>query len=72
MREMFFKDASELQENYQDLIDNKKLTKKAMCDLCIPFRDKYKLTDLQTLRIARKEMDLSEMVALVGYCAEVE
>lgn len=72
MREMFFKDASELQENYQDLIDNKKLTKKAMCDLCIPFRDKYKLTDLQTLRIARKEMDLSEMVALVGYGVEVE
>ena len=62
---MFFKEASELQENYQDLIDNKKLTKKAMCDLCVPFRDKYKLTDLQTLRIARKEMDLSEMVALV-------
>ena len=72
MREMFFKDASELQENYQDLIDNKKLTKKAMCDLCIPFRDKYKLTDLQTLRIARKEMDLSEMVALVGYGVEVD
>lgn len=65
MGEMFFKEASELQENYQDLIDNKKLTKKAMCDLCIPFRDKYKLTDLQTLRIARKEMDLSEMVELV-------
>lgn len=65
MGEMFFKEASELQENYQDLIDNKKLTKKAMCDLCVPFRDKYKLTDLQTLRIARKEMDLSEMVALV-------
>lgn len=65
MGEMFFKEASELQENYQDLIDSKKLTKKAMCDLCVPFRDKYKLTDLQTLRIARKEMDLSEMVALV-------
>lgn len=62
---MFFKDASELQTNYQDLIDNKKLTKKDMCDLCIPFRDKYKLTDLQTLRIARKEMDLSEMVTLI-------
>lgn len=65
MGEIFFKEASELQENYQDLIDNKKLTKKAMCDLCVPFRDKYKLTDLQTLRIARKEMDLSEMVAFV-------
>ena len=65
MTETFFKEASELQNKYQDLIDNRKLTKKAMCDLCVPFRDKYKLTDLQTLRIARKEMDLSEMVALV-------
>lgn len=64
MRETFFKEASELQEKYQALIDERKLTKKNMCDLCIPFRDKYGLTDLQTLRIARKEMDLSEMVTL--------
>ena len=61
---MFFKEASELQEKYQALIDERKFTKKNMCDLCIPFRDKYGLTDLQTLRIARKEMDLSEMVTL--------
>lgn len=53
-----------LQENYQKLIDERKLTKKAMCDLCIPFRDKYSLTDLQTLRIARKEMDVSEIASL--------
>ena len=59
-----FKEIAELQENYQRLIDKKQLTKKAMCDLCVPFRDKYKLTDLQTLRIARKEMEISEMVAL--------
>ena len=64
MNNNFFKEASELQDNYQKLIDEKKLTKKAMCDLCVPFRDKYSLTDLQTLRIARREMDLSEMVAL--------
>lgn len=66
MEQNFYKDASELQEKYQELIDKRKLTKKAICDLCIPFRDKYNLTDLQTLRIARKEMDLSEMVALVN------
>ena len=60
----FYEEASELQKEYQKLIDERKLTKKAMCDLCIPFRDKYNLTDLQTLRIARKEMDLSEMVDL--------
>ena len=64
MNNNFFKEASELQDNYQELIDEKKLTKKAMCDLCVPFRDKYGLTDLQTLQIARREMDLSEMVAL--------
>ncbi|MBQ7391610.1 MAG: hypothetical protein IJV73_02895 [Clostridia bacterium] len=64
MNSDFFKEASELQDNYQKLIDEKKLTKKAMCDLCVPFRDKYGLTALQTLRIARREMDLSEMVNL--------
>ena len=64
MNNDFFKEASKLQDDYQELIDKKKLTKKAMCDLCVPFRDKYSLTDLQTLRIARREMDLSEMVAL--------
>ena len=64
MDSMFYKESAELQRNYQKLIDERKLTKKAMCDLCIPFRDKYALTDLQTLKIARQEMDLSEMVAL--------
>ena len=61
----FYEEASELQKEYQKLIDERKFTKKDMCDLCIPFRDKYNLTDLQTLRIARKEMDLSEMVDLI-------
>lgn len=64
MNNDFFKEASKLQDDYQELIDKKKLTKKAMCDLCVPFRDKYGLSDLQTLRIARRDMDLSEMVAL--------
>lgn len=64
MNNDFFKEASKLQDDYQKLIEEKKLTKKAMCDLCVPFRDKYGLTDLQTLRIARKEMDLSEMISI--------
>lgn len=55
-----------MQEKYQRLVDERKLTKKAMCDLCVPFRDKYGLTDLQTLRIARKEMELAEKMKLVG------
>ncbi len=58
-------EAAKLQNEYQALINSKKITKKAICDLCIPFRDKYGLTDLQTLRIAREEMDLSEMLELL-------
>lgn len=64
MNNDFIKEAVKLQEDYQELMDSKKVTKKAICDLCIPFRDKYHLTDLQTLKIARKEMDLSEMMTL--------
>lgn len=59
------REAATMQEEYQRLVDNRKLTKKAMCELCIPFRDKYGLTDLQTLRIARREIDLMEMVDLL-------
>lgn len=59
------REVAKLQNDYQALIDNRKITKKAICDLCIPFRDKYGLTDVQTLRIARKEMDLSETLELL-------
>lgn len=55
-----------LQEEYKKLLSSKKLTKKAMCELVIPFRDKYGLTDLQALRIARDEMPLAEMSDLFG------
>lgn len=61
----FLKESAQLQEKYQQIVDKKKLTKKAMCDLCIPFRDKYGLTDLQTLKIARQEMSLQEMLDLL-------
>ncbi len=59
-----------MQEEYQRLTAEKKLSKKAMCALCVPFRDKYGLTDLQTLRIARKEMSLMEMLQLLGLMEE--
>lgn len=59
-----FKEIGELQDEYESLVKSKKLTKKAMCDLCIPFRDKYSLSDLQTLQIARKELDIPEIIAL--------
>lgn len=63
----FYEEACKLQKEYQKLIDEKRLTKKAMCDLCIPFRDKYGLTDLQALRIARNEMSLTEITELAKY-----
>lgn len=59
------KEAAVLQEKYKALVDGKNLSKRAICELCVPFRDKYGLTDLQTLRIARKEMELSEMIDLL-------
>lgn len=59
------REVAELQAAYQRLIDEKRLTKRAMCDLCIPFRDKYGLKDSQALQIARNEIELSEMVDLL-------
>ena len=59
-----FKQIAEMQIQYQNLIDTKSLTKKALCDLCVPFRDKYGLTDLQTLMIARKEVGIPEIIDL--------
>lgn len=60
------KEIAAMQQEYQRLVDERKLTKRAMCELCIPFRDKYGLTDLQTLRIARKQMEMDEMVELLS------
>ena len=62
--EELFKQIAEMQRQYQNLIDTKSLTKKALCDLCVPFRDKYGPTDLQTLMIARKEVGIPEIIDL--------
>lgn len=51
-----------LQEGYQKLCSQNRLTKKALCELCIPFRDKYELSDLETLKIARNELGLKELL----------
>lgn len=58
-------EAAELQEAYKKLFSAKRLTKKAICDLGVPFRDKYNLTDLQTLKIMRNELTLIELVTLL-------
>ena len=54
-----------LQKKYNNLLTSGKMTKKAMCDLVIPFRDKYGLSDLQALMIARNEMSISEIAELL-------
>ena len=58
------KDIVELQENYKELVKTKTLSKRKLCELCIPFRDKFGLTDIETLRIARDEITLKEIEKL--------
>lgn len=60
------KEIGKLQADYNKLVREKRLTKKAMCDLVIPFRDKYGLKDSDALRIARAEMSLSEIADLLS------
>lgn len=55
------KDIVELQESYNKLVKTKTLSKRKLCELCIPFRDKFGLTDIETLRIARNEITLKEI-----------
>lgn len=59
------KDVSKLQEDWNNLLSSGHMTKKAVCDLVIPFRDKYGLTDGQALQIARNEISLSEINSLL-------
>ena len=59
------KEIANLQKNYRNLLDGQKLTKKAICDLVVPFRDKYHLKDSEALQIARDGMSSSNMVNLL-------
>jgi hypothetical protein len=56
---------AELQFEYQKLVNSKKLTKKAICDLCIPLRDDIGCTDIDILKIARKEIGLTEIIKII-------
>lgn len=59
-------DVAVLQTEYQKLVDERRLSKKAMCDLVIPFRDKYGLKDGQALQIAREELSIAEINELLN------
>ena len=63
--ENLMREIGELQNAYRKLVNRKKLTKRAMCDLVIPFRNKYNLTDLQALQVARNELSILEMADLL-------
>lgn len=53
-----------LQSEYNILVSKKKLTKKALCDLCVPFRDRHGLSDSVTLQIARDELSISDILEI--------
>jgi hypothetical protein len=53
-----------LQKGYQSLEKSKKLTKKAMCRLCVPFKEKYGLKDMTVFSIARRELDTEEITRI--------
>ena len=57
----FYRDCFVLMDAWNKM---KNVTKANICALCVPFRDKYKLTDLQTLMIARGEMKASEILKI--------
>ena len=46
-----FFEIADLQREYATLKNTNRLTKKALCDLCIPFRDKYCLKDHEAISI---------------------
>lgn len=66
MNNEILKDIGNLQLEWNKLIENNNLTKKTMCDLCIPFRDKYNLKDNQVLQIARNEIDIATINEWLG------
>lgn len=54
-----------LQARYQSLYINNKLTKANICELCIPFRDKYHLQDHEVLNIAKAYYGFERTIQLV-------
>lgn len=61
----FYKDILKLQRDWQKLFNSKQMTKKAIVELCVPFRDKYNLTDKQTLCVARDELSKQELLDIL-------
>lgn len=59
--------AVEIQRAYRKLTSGEvPFTKQNMCNLMVPLRDKYGLTDRQVLAVARNELSLEEIAELNG------
>jgi len=62
---MRIEDAVEIQKAYKKLTTGETaFTKKNLCELLVPLRDKHALSDRQVLAIARNEMSLEEIAAI--------
>ena len=62
----FIKEIAVLQKEYKKLLRTNKLTKKAMCELVVPFRDKYHLKDREALSISRNEVSMEQIAEMIG------
>lgn len=65
------KEVSVLQKNYEHLKSSNSLSKKNICDLVIPFRDKYHLKDSEALQIVRNELSITKVVSMLEKSLEV-
>ncbi|WP_050793327.1 hypothetical protein [Ruminococcus albus] len=54
----------ELQKQYHKLYTSSKITKSAICELVVPFRDKYELSDVEALNIAKEFCSMERIVRL--------
>lgn len=57
----FILEVNEMQKKYPEAVENGKA---GICDLCVPFRDKYGLPDSTVLELARKNVGLNAIIEL--------
>ncbi len=63
MRETL-KDVASLQREWNKLLESGRVTKRDICELCLPFKEKYNLTDMQALKVARNELSIEEVLGV--------
>ena len=58
-------EVKELRNKYKELKRTNNFTKRALCDLCIPFRDKYKLSDEEAVGIVNSTYSVEKSLMLI-------